>query len=260
MSRISYPNAKTDPELPWEPLTMNNKILHDIFDPKALEAHPDEWGVAIHNPGPDALGFATTLTPAVVRQAIARKINLLVTHHDAWDFMLEEKTLSHELLAEHHISHIWCHTPLDAADFGTSAALLAIFDCQLIGTIAEGDGRVGELPRPLPLSEVVKRLDERLGEPACRKVDANCPVSRIGVVTGAGSRIAYLAEALALQADLFITGETSLYLLEYASFRNVNVLIYSHNYTEIFGTQNLARRIASQLGIKDVLRLEEPHY
>jgi putative NIF3 family GTP cyclohydrolase 1 type 2 len=243
-----------------EPLNMNNHILHNILDPQVLEAHPDEWGVAIHNPGPDAIGFATTLTPAIVRQASAKKINLLVTHHDAWDFMLEEKSLAHELLAEHQISHIWCHAPLDAADFGTSAALLAIFDCKLIGTIAEGNGRVGELPKPLPLSDVIKLLNERLSEIPCRMVDANRPVSRIGVVTGAGSWIAYLAEALGLGADLFITGETSLYLLEYASFRNVNVLIYSHNYTEISGTQNLAKRIASQLGIKDVIRLEEPHY
>lgn len=239
---------------------MNNQILHDIFDPKTLEAHPDEWGVAIHAASPDAIGFATTLTPAVIRQAIAKKVNLLVTHHDAWDFMLEEKTLSHELLAEHHISHIWCHTPLDAADFGTSAALLGVFDCKLIGTIAEGDGRVGELPKALGLPDVITLLNERLSEIPCRMVDANRPVSRIGVVTGAGSRIAYLVEALALEADLFITGETSLYLLEYASFRNISALIYSHNYSELPGTQNLAERVASQLGIQNIIRLDEPHY
>jgi putative NIF3 family GTP cyclohydrolase 1 type 2 len=239
---------------------MNNQILHNIFDPKILEAHPDEWGVVIHAPSPDAIGFATTLTPAVIRQAIARKINLLVTHHDAWDFMLEEKTLSHELLAEHRISHIWCHTPLDAADFGTNAALLAVFDCKLIGTIAEGDGRVGELPRPVPLRDVINILDERLSENPCRKFDANRPVRRMACVTGAGAWIAYLVEALALDAELFITGETSLYLLEYAAFRNISALIYSHNYSELLGTQNLAERVASQLGIQNIIRLDEPHY
>ena len=72
--------------------------------------------------------------------------------------------------------------------------------------------------------------------------------------------IKYLAEALGYGIDLYLTGETSLYLLEYASFHNVNVLIYSHNYTEIFGTQNLAKKIADQLGIQEIFRLEEPHY
>lgn len=239
---------------------MDNHLLHGIFDPDILEAHSDEWGIAIHCLKPDLIGFATTLTPAIVRQASARKINLLVTHHDAWDFMLEERQISHELLASHKISHVWCHAPLDAADFGTVAALLDIFDCKGIGTIAEGDGRVGELPSPLPLAQVIHLLDDRLSENPCRKYDANRPVSRIACVTGAGARIAYLSEALALDADLYVTGETSLYLLEYASFRNINALIYSHNYTEILGTQNLAKRIASQLGIKEIIRLDEPHY
>jgi putative NIF3 family GTP cyclohydrolase 1 type 2 len=239
---------------------MNNKLLHTIFDPELLDTHPDEWGIVIHCPKPDMIGFATTLTLAIIQQAVAENINLLVTHHDAWDFMLEERRICLDLLAQHKISHIWCHAPLDAADFGTTAAVLAFMDCKLIKTIAEGDGRVGELPKPLHLSEVIKLLNDQLLETPCRKFDANRLVARIGCVTGAGSKIAYLSEALDFGADLYITGETSLYLLEYARFRNVSVLIYSHNYTEIPGTQNLASRIASQLGIKKMIRLEEPHY
>ena len=130
----------------------------------------------------------------------------------------------------------------------------------MIGTIAEGDGRVGELPEPLHFSNVIDLLDDKLLENPCRMNDANRLVTRVACVTGAGSRIGYLAEALGFGADLYITGETSLYLLEYASFRNINVLVYSHNYTEILGTQNLANKIASQLGIKKVIRLDEPHY
>lgn len=69
-----------------------------------------------------------------------------------------------------------------------------------------------------------------------------------------------LAEALAWNAHLYLTGETSLYLLEYANFHQVSVLIYSHSATEIFGTPNLAERIAAQLGIQSIQRLDEPHY
>jgi len=70
----------------------------------------------------------------------------------------------------------------------------------------------------------------------------------------------YLVEALNYDIDLYITGETSLYLLEYATFRKVSVLIYSHNYTEIFGTRNLAKNIADFLGINKIVRLDEPHF
>jgi putative NIF3 family GTP cyclohydrolase 1 type 2 len=239
---------------------MNNQLLQSIFDPTILDSQPDEGGILIHNPDPRSLGFATTLTPAVIRQAIAKEIDLLVTHHDAWDFMLEERQASIELLAQHHISHVWCHAPLDAADFGTAAALLTLTGCQLIESIADGAGRIGELPKALHLSDIRALLDSKLSETPCRVHDANRSITRIASVTGAGASTKYLAEALPYGIDLYITGETSLYLLEYASYHNINVLIYSHNYTEIFGTQNLAHKIADQLGIRAIYRLEEPHY
>lgn len=239
---------------------MDNKFLHRIFDPQLLDARPDEWGIVIHCSDPHSLGFATTLTPALVQQAISKGIQLLVTHHDAWDFMLEERSASLELLAQHQISHVWCHAPLDAADFGTTAALLSLLACQSVATIADGDGRIGELHQPRPLSAIRELLDDKLSEVPARVFDANRPVTRIACVTGAGASTKYLAEALGYGIDLYLTGETSLYLLEYAAFKNVNALIYSHNYTEIFGTQNLANQIAGQLGIKAIFRLDEPHF
>jgi putative NIF3 family GTP cyclohydrolase 1 type 2 len=241
-------------------MDMDKELFYSIFDPEILDAHPEEWGSVFHCPHPDAIGYATTLTPAVINHAIENKINVLVTHHTVWDFMQEEKNLCLDLLARHNLSHIWCHAPLDAADFGTSAALLAALDCRLIGTIADGDGRIGELPEPLQLSEVTGILDKKLFEAPCRKNDANRHITRVACVTGAGASISYLSEALAFDVELYITGETSLYLLEYARFRKVNALVYSHNYTEILGTHNFALRVASQLGIKKVTRMDEPHF
>jgi putative NIF3 family GTP cyclohydrolase 1 type 2 len=174
--------------------------------------------------------------------------------------MLEERSTSIELLAKHQISHVWCHSPLDAADFGTTATLLTIAGCQLVETIAESNGRIGDLPKPHHLSDIRELLDGKLSEIPCRVHDANRLVTRIACVTGAGAMTKYLAEALGYGIDLYLTGETSLYLLEYASFHNVNVLIYSHNYTEIFGTQNLANKIAEYLGIQEIFRLDEPHF
>ncbi|HVM72331.1 MAG TPA: Nif3-like dinuclear metal center hexameric protein [Anaerolineales bacterium] len=239
---------------------MDNQILYGIFNPETLDAQLDEWGMRIHCREPDAIGYATTLTPATIKQARANHINLLVTHHDAWDFLLEERNMCLELLDQYQISHVWCHAPLDAADFGTAAALLDALGCKPIGTIAEGDGRVGELASPAQLADIIKWLEQQLQENPCRIAAAERPISRIACVTGAGASINYLTEALAFDADLYITGETNLYLLEYASFRKVNLLVYSHNYTEMPGTRNLAERIASRLGIKTVLRLDEPHY
>ena len=122
---------------------MDEKILQSIFDPTLLDALPGEWEVVIHHPQPTSIGYATTLTPDVIRQAAERNIELLVTHHNAWEFMREERTACQSLLAQHQISHIWCHAPLDRVGFGTSAALLNLAGCKMIAKIVEDDGLRG---------------------------------------------------------------------------------------------------------------------
>ena len=239
---------------------LNESILHQVIDQRLLDAQPDEWGITIYCPNPKSIGFATTLTPAIIQQAISKNLDLLVTHHDTWEFMLDERDQSHDLLAQHKISHLWCHEPLDKADFGTAAALLDILECKITGSIVDDCGRVGELSGQQELSTIIEILDGHMAERPCRVQNAGKRIARIACVPGAGMMIDYLAEALKGEADLYITGETSLYLLEYANFRNVSVLIYSHNYTEIFGTQNFAMRIADCLEIQKIVRLDEPHF
>jgi putative NIF3 family GTP cyclohydrolase 1 type 2 len=243
-----------------EKIDMNEKILHQVIDQDLLEAQPDEWGITIHCSDSKSVGYATTLTPSVIHQAAESNLELLVTHHDTWEFMLDERDASHQLLAQYQISHIWCHEPLDKVDFGTAATLLNIIGRKVNVKIADDFGLVGELPKEIELARIMEMLFGQMSERPCRIHNTGKPISRIACVPGAGNMIEYLAEGLEKRIDLYITGETSLYLLEYAKYRGVSVLIYSHNYTEIFGTYNLARKIADHFEIDEVVRLEEPHY
>jgi putative NIF3 family GTP cyclohydrolase 1 type 2 len=239
---------------------MDDKILYQVVDQSVLDAHPDEWGVTIHCSNPKSIGYATTLTPSLIQQAAGKHLDLIVTHHDTWDFMREQRPESHNLLAQHQISHIWCHAPLDMADFGTSAALLEAIGCREIGKIVDDCGRIGQFQTELGLNRLIEMLEAQLSEKPARLHDTGKPILRVASVTGAGIMIDYLTEALEWDIDLYITGETNLYLLEYARYHGINVLVYSHNYTEIFGTQNLASKIAKCLDIKEIHRLDEPHY
>ena len=211
-------------------------------------------------PGPQRIGFATTLTPTLIQQAIHEDIDLLITHHDTWEFMLDERQEAHDLLNQHQISHIWCHEPLDKSDFGTAAALLDIIGCEVIAKIVDDCGSIGEFSRPQEFSQITDMLNSLLGERPARNYDSGRPVARSASLPGAGMLIDYLVEAIEYDIDLFITGETSLYLFEYARYRDVSVLVYSHNYTEIFGTKNLTKRIADQLAISEIVQLDEPHF
>ena len=239
---------------------MIREVLDNLFGRDLLDAHPDEWGIADYCGHPTAAGYATTITPETIRAAVERNVDLIVTHHDAWDFMFEQRDEVRSRLRTHGLTHVWAHLPLDLADFGTSAMLLSEIGCTPVAGLAENTGRVGELPESAPLSAVHERLTALLSEEPCREHDANRPVRRVGTVTGAGIYTTFLRDALHFGIDLYVTGETNLYLLEYAKYKNVNALVYSHNYSELPGVNAFARRIADALDLQLKGHLGDSHF
>ncbi len=239
---------------------MFREVMDGLFTRELLDAHPDEWGIADYCGHPTAVGYSTTITPDVIRTAIDRGVDLIVTHHDAWDFMFEQREEVNALLRQGGLTHVWAHLPLDLAEFGTSAMLLSELGCAPVAVLQHAEGRVGELPEPEPLNAVRERLYGLLSEEPCRVQDANRSVRRVATVTGAGFYTDILRDALQYDIDLYVTGETNLYLLEYGKYRKVNVLVYSHNYTELPGARAFAERIAGALGLELKGHLGDSHW
>ncbi len=240
---------------------MIREMMDILFTRELLDAHPDEWGIAGYcDHHPVSVGFATTITPETIRAAVERNVNVIVTHHDAWEFMFEQREEIRSLLRKHGLTHIWAHLPLDLADFGTSAMLLSEIGCTPVATLAENAGRVGKLSEPASLATVRANLTSLLCEEPCRVHDANRTVRRVATVTGAGIYTTFLRDALHFGIDLYVTGETNLYLLEYAKYKNVNVLVYSHNYSELPGVNAFARRIAAALDLEMKGHLGDSHF
>jgi len=235
-------------------------ILYKCFPDNLLNEDKKEWGIVGESEGPKLLAYATTLTPEVVIEAHKNNVNIIVTHHTAWDFMYEQKEKTYQLLKKYGITNIWCHLPLDKADFGTAVSLLGLLNCKPFSTINNGEGRVGKLSEPQTFEEIKKKLNQELNEVPAREFNTEKTIKNIATLTGAGTFTNYLKEAKAFNADLYITGETSLYLLEYAKFHNISVLIYSHNYTEIFGVKSLTNLLATELSVSVYGHLTEEHY
>ncbi|MDE3000710.1 MAG: Nif3-like dinuclear metal center hexameric protein [Gemmatimonadota bacterium] len=239
---------------------MIREILDDLFGRELLDAHPDEWGICAYCDHPSAMGYATTITPEAIGKAVDLNVDLIVTHHDAWDFMFEQCEEVQSLLKENGLTHVWAHLPLDLADFGTSATLLSEMGCAPVAVLQHAGGRVGERPEFAPLGALRERLTTLMSEQPCRVYDAGRAVRRVATVTGAGFYTNFLRDALSYDVDLYVTGETSLFLLEYAKFRKVNVLVYSHNYTELPGVRAFAERIAGALGLDMKGHLGDSHW
>lgn len=235
-------------------------ILYKCFPHSLLDEDKNEWGIIGACNTPKMLAYATTLTPEVIKEASQNNINVIVTHHTAWDFMYEQKNKTNKLLKKYEITNIWCHLPLDKADFGTAVSLLSLVNCQPFATLNKGEGRIGRIPKAQPFQKIKGLLNKKLGEIPAREYDARKPIKNIATLTGAGTFTTFLKEGLEHNIDLYITGETSLYLLEYAKFHKVSVLIYSHNYTEVFGVQSLTNLLANELSVPVFGHLSENHF
>ncbi len=236
------------------------EILYKCFPDSLLDEDKKEWGISGKSEAPKLLAYATTLTPEVVIEAHENDVNIIVTHHPVWSFMYEQKEKTYQLLKKYRITNIWCHLPLDKANFGTAVSLLGLLNCKPFATLNNGEGRIGKVSEPHSFEEIKEKLNQALSEEPAREFNAEKIINNIATLTGAGSFTNYLKEAKSHHTDLYITGETSLYLLEYAKFHNVSVLIYSHNYTELFGVRSLANLVANELSIPIYGHLTEEHF
>ena len=239
---------------------MIRAALDDLFSKRFLDEHPDEWGIVEHCGQPTSLGYSTTITPRTIYEAVDRRVDVIATHHDAWKFMFEQREAVHDLLQDEGLTHIWAHLPLDLADFGTSSTLLAKIGCRHVYKPSAGEARIGTLPAPTSFQAVCSTLNSLLQEQPRSMYDAKRTVQRIGCVTGAGIYTSYIRDAMAHDIDLYLTGETNLYLLEYARHHELNVAVYSHNYTELPGVEMFADRLCRSLQLEMKGHLGDAHF
>ena len=242
------------------------KTIQQLFGEKLLEEE-DEYGFTytadkeIHK-----IGYATNLSVETLELAIAQGIDLMVTHHDAWDFIYGLREACAAKLAAHNISHFWIHAPLDFVDFGTCTALMKILEVDEINaysTYSEADGElpgIAEFAAPVEFEQLAGRMRSALSEPVRAWKNNDRPVKRIGVLTGAGHSSALIREAAERGCDTYITGEATLYTIQYAQFAGINLLVGSHTFTEIFGVASLAEKIAEIHPDVEITELEESHF
>lgn len=63
------------------------------------------------------------------------------------------------------------------------------------------------------------------------------------------SAISHLKLAAEKNCDINITGEKVLYIIEYAKFTGMNLIISSHTFTEIFGIESLSKKLGKNITI-----------
>lgn len=239
-------------------------IITGLFEREKLNHLADDWGFTLGTRDVSRIGYATNLTPETVDQAIARGVDMMITHHEAWDFVYGMKEHCMTRLREHRISHCFFHLPLDDAEFGTNASLAAKLG--LVGIEKSSlycdcfyCGRVGELPIPVSLDELKAMVEGIVEEPVRAWRNNDRMVKRVGMVCGGGGETKDIKEAVDLGCNVYITGEKSLYTVQYARFASINLIIGSHTFTELPGVEGLAHEVKAQCPDIEIFRLQEDH-
>ncbi|NIK77777.1 dinuclear metal center YbgI/SA1388 family protein [Paenibacillus castaneae] len=211
------------------------------------------------------IGYSTNITPAIVRQAAENRVGLIVTHHDAWDFVYGMKEECHSLLKEHGISHYFVHLPLDYAEFGTCSSLFkALGINDLLQASYHGEGRsfpgIGEFMDYLTFEELVDRVENVLNEEVKAWKNSDKHIKRVGIITGAGNSTDNIRDAFQLGCDAYLTGEKTLYTVQFAQYIGMNLIVGSHTFTEIFGVRALAEKLREKFNDLELIELKEEHF
>lgn len=241
------------------------KTISKLFPKELLEKFNDDYGFNhIADDRIKKIGYSTNLSLEIIEQARIAKVDIIVTHHDAWDFIYGLKDECVKRLKKYNISHFWIHGPLDYIEFGTCTSLMNKIGIENILRFSEYKNislpGIGEFNEAQSFEALVDKMITELDEPVRAWKNHDNKIKKVGVLTGAGHSTDAIKFALEQGCDTYITGEASLYTIQYAQFVCVNLIVGSHTFTEIFGVESLVLKIKGLHEGISLTELQEEHF
>jgi dinuclear metal center YbgI/SA1388 family protein len=201
---------------------------------------------------------ALDLTPAVVDEAVALGMSLIVTHHPFIFTGVKRLTdasatgrMAIELI-KNDICVYAAHTNLDNMPDGVNGILgekLGLQNCRILKPFATDDnlgaGMVGELAEPVAVDEFLRGVKATLGLPTVRTSahDGTKPVRRVAICGGAGAE--FIGDALAAKADVYLTADLKYHDFQRPEGRMVLADI-GHYESEQFAKEIIFRAISEK--------------
>ena len=181
--------------------------------------------------------LALDVTDEVVQEAREDGAELIISHHPLLFHpprrITDEDPATRRILTliESGIAVISMHTNLDIAQGGVNDVLLC-----LLGAVpetvldAEGCGRIGMLPEPLPIESFLALCRETLNTNGLRYVSSGRSVKRLAVMGGAGG--AALEDAYAKGCDTYVSADLKYHTFQRAQELGMNLIDADHFCTE----------------------------
>jgi dinuclear metal center YbgI/SA1388 family protein len=239
----------------------------DLIEEIAPFSAAEDWdnsGMQVGSPRQkiDKILVALDPTRRAVDRASKRQAQLLLTHHPLiftplkridWDASPGNIILT---ALRKGIAIVSVHTNLDIAQGGINDKLAQLFGlqnveilqpCRGLGVGSGGLGRIGELPKPSQLSDVVVKVKKDLGSSRVGIVGKKKnTIRRVAVVGGSGG--AMVSAASERGADLLITGDVRHHDALKAAELDLAVIDGGHFHTERSAMKCFLEELRLKLG------------
>lgn len=231
--------------------------------PLELQASFDNAGLLVGrgSASVERVLLSLDVTPDVIREAVEKKAQLIVSHHPL--FLEPRKNVTDRdpdgekllQLAENRLAVISMHTNLDIAKGGVNDVLLDLFGAEPEGVLDEdGCGRTGWLPEALTMQEFLPRCKALLKTAGLRYHDAGRPVRHLAVMGGSGG--GSIERAFALGCDTYLTADIKYHQFLLARELGINLIDGDHFCTENPVMAALAEKLSAKFPGLQILEAE----
>jgi dinuclear metal center YbgI/SA1388 family protein len=205
-----------------------------------------------------------TASQALLGAACAQNADLILVHHGYFwrnenPCIVGVKRNRLAFLLEHELNLLAYHLPLDAHPaLGNNAQLGRILGFKSIQFAGEQNLiAYAELSRAISLAEFANHVDAQLKRSPVVLGDQQKMIKKVAWCTGAAQ--GYMEQAIALGADVFISGEVSEHNTHLACETGVAYISAGHHATERYGVQALGAHLAKRFEIKHTfIEIENP--
>ena len=221
----------------------------ESFAPLATAADFDNCGLLVGSSEQEVTKavVAIDITPQVVKEAIEKNAQLIISHHPVIFNPL--KKLSTDtvpyMLAQSGITALCLHTKLDIAqEDGVNSCLAKALGLSDIRIYPDEFVCIGKLSESLSTEEFAQLVKDRLHADCVCFTKGDKPIKTVGMCSGAGGDMYY--SAVALGADAFLTGEAKHHEYLEAEATGVPMVVAGHFFTEDIAMPTLTNKLADR--------------
>ncbi|MGB4811660.1 MAG: Nif3-like dinuclear metal center hexameric protein [Methylophilaceae bacterium] len=196
-----------------------------------------------------------TASMALLEAAYDEKADLILVHHGYFWKNEESRIIGIKrqrlaFLLQNNLNLMAYHLPLDAhVELGNNAQLGRVLGLVPLGYTGENSLMAfAELPQASTLQHFATHVEFKLQRSPLVLGDRHKKIQKIAWCTGAAQD--YMEEAIALGADVFISGEVSEQTTHLAQESGVAYIAAGHHATERYGVQALGAHLAEKFNLQ----------